>query len=248
MRDATGDIQSALFLGANSDIAAAVIDDLAGRRLRRLVLAARDTAKADDRAGRWRADRIEVDVIAYDASDPSSHDDVLARAGDVDAVFVAFGDLGEVFALDAPAEAVARLAEVNFSAAVTASARAANHLRVQGHGSLVIFSSVAGVRVRPENAVYGAAKAGLDAFGSALADMLHGSGVHVMVVRPGFVHTKMTAGREEAPFATTPDAVAADIVAGLRRSRRVVWSPKILREVFGGLRTLPGPLWRRVAG
>ena len=248
MRDATGDIQSALFLGANSDIASAVIEELMGRRLRRVVLAARDTATAEGRAAGWRASGLDVEVVSYDATDPASHDSVLNAAGEVDAVFVAFGDLGEVFSLDTPAGDVARLADVNFGAAVTASSRAAHHLHAQGHGSLVIFSSVAGVRVRPENAVYGAAKAGLDAFGSALADMLHGSGVHVMVVRPGFVHTKMTADREEAPFATTPDAVAADIVAGLRRSRRVVWSPKILREVFGGLRTLPGPLWRRVAG
>ncbi len=248
MRDATGDIQSALFLGANSDIAAAVIDELVERRLRRVVLAARDTTTAEVRAEALRTKGVDAAVVSYDALDPSAHDVVLDRAGDVDAVFVAFGDLGDVFELDAPANDIARLAEVNFSAAVTAGSRAACHLRAQGHGSLVIFSSVAGVRVRPENAVYGAAKAGLDAFGSALADMLHGSGVHVMVVRPGFVHTKMTADREEAPFATTPDAVAADIVAGLRRSRRVVWSPKILREVFNGLRTLPGPLWRRVAG
>ena len=248
MRDATGDIQSALFFGANSDIATAVVDDLATRRLRRLVLAARDTATAETNAERWRAAGLEVEVIAYDAAAPAAHDAVLDRAGDIDAIFVAFGDLGDVYSTKAPAADIARLAELNFSAAVTASSRAADHLRSQGHGSLVIFSSVAGVRVRAENAVYGAAKAGLDAFGSALADMLHGSGVHVMVVRPGFVHTKMTADRDEAPFATTPDAVAADIVAGLRRSRRVVWSPKILREVFGGLRTLPGPLWRRVAG
>lgn len=248
MRDATGDIQSALFLGANSDIAAAVIDNLAARRLRRLVLAARDTVTAEQRAEGWRSSGIEVGVIAYDALDPAAHDQALHDAGAVDAIFVAFGDLGTTFDLDTPAVEVARLAEVNFGAAATASARAAAHLRSQGHGSLVIFSSVAGVRVRPENAVYGAAKAGLDAFGSALADMVHGSGVHVMVVRPGFVHTKMTAGRDEAPFATTAEAVAADVVEGLRRSRRVVWSPRILREVFGGLRTLPGPLWRRVAG
>ena len=248
MRDATGDIQSALFLGANSDIAAAVIDDLVERRLRRVVLAARDTATADQRAAAWRSAGVDVDVVAYDATEAEAHDRVLAAAGDVDAVFIAFGDLGEVFDLDAPATATAHLAEVNFGAAVTASARAAAHLRSQGHGSLVVLSSVAGVRVRPENAVYGAAKAGLDAFASALADMLHGSGVHVMIVRPGFVHTKMTADREEAPFATTPDAVAADIVDGLRRSRRVVWSPRILREVFGGLRSLPGPIWRRVSG
>jgi decaprenylphospho-beta-D-erythro-pentofuranosid-2-ulose 2-reductase len=172
---------------------------------------------------------------------------VLAAAGDVDAVFVAFGALGEPYSIDdtTTAEAV-DLAQLNFGAGVGATHAAARHLQAQGHGSLVVFSSVAGLRVRPENAVYGAGKAGLDGFANALADELHGSGVHVMIVRPGYVHTKMTEGREAAPFATTPEAVAADVVDGLRKRRRVVWSPAKLRAVFGGLKVLPGPVWRRV--
>ena len=71
-----------------------------------------------------------------------------------------------------------------------------------------MLSSVAGERVRAANVVYGAAKAGLDALAQGLGDALHDDGVRVMVVRPGFVRTRMTRGLAPAPLATTPQAVA----------------------------------------
>ncbi len=80
--------------------------------------------------------------------------------------------------------------------AVSSGLAAANRLREQGHGTLVVLSSVAGERVRAENLVYGATKAGLDGFAQGLGDALQGTGARVMVVRPGFVHTRMTEGRE----------------------------------------------------
>jgi decaprenylphospho-beta-D-erythro-pentofuranosid-2-ulose 2-reductase len=130
--------------------------------------------------------------------------------------------------------------------AVSISLAVAQRLRAQGHGRLVVLSSVAGERVRKANFVYGATKAGLDGFAQGLGDSLEGSGAAVVVVRPGFVHSTMTAGLDPAPFATTPDAVAEATVAGLRRGRRTVWAPGILRVVFSVLRHLPGPVWRRL--
>jgi decaprenylphospho-beta-D-erythro-pentofuranosid-2-ulose 2-reductase len=79
----------------------------------------------------------------------------------------------------------------------------------------VVLSTVAGERVRASNFTYGASKAGLDGYFLGLGDRLHGTGVQVMVVRPGFVHTKMTAGLDAAPLAVTPEQVADDIVRGL---------------------------------
>jgi decaprenylphospho-beta-D-erythro-pentofuranosid-2-ulose 2-reductase len=102
--------------------------------------------------------------------------------------------------------------------------------------------------VRAANFVYGATKAGLDGFAQGLGDALAPSGARVLVVRPGFVHTRMTAGMRPAPFATTPDAVARDVVAGLRAGRSVVWSPGILRWVFVVLRHLPRAVFRRLPG
>ena len=122
----------------------------------------------------------------------------------------------------------------------------ARQLRRQGHGVLVVLSSVAGVRTRASNFVYGSTKAGQDAFATGLGHALHGSGAHVMTVRPGFVRSSMTEGMPEAPFATDTDAVAEAVVTGLRRGRSVVWVPSVLQLVFGLLRYAPGMVWRKL--
>src|SRR5581483_3766416 len=148
------------------------------------------------------------------------------------------GVLGEQERDERDAESALRVIDVNFRAAVSLGIPVAQRLRAQGHGTIVVLSSVAGERARRDNFVYGASKAGLDAFFQGLADSLVGSGVQVVVVRPGFVHTRMTAGRPPAPFSTTPDRVAADIVRGVGRGSVTVWSPGVLRPVMAALRTV----------
>lgn len=245
MRDATGAVQRVLVLGGNSDIAWALLDAL-GPRLAHVDLAVRRPNEASERITQLEARGIAARALEYDADEADAHTRVLQQTGDVDLVVLAFGTLGDPYDLNADPAAAAELARTNFVAGVAAAHAAAQHLVGQGHGSLVVLSSVAGARVRAELAVYGAGKAGLDGFTQALADAVHGTGVHVMVVRPGFVHTKMTEGKPEAPFATTPERVAADIVKGLRRRKRVVWSPPVLGPAFAGLRLLPAPIWRRL--
>jgi short-subunit dehydrogenase len=119
-------------------------------------------------------------------------------------------------------------------------------MRSAGYGSIVVFSSVAGVRVRRANYVYGAAKAGLDGFCSGLADALHGSGVDLLIVRPGFVIGRMTEGMTPAPLSSTPDQVAAATVRALAKRRRTVWVPWPLRPMFVVMRMLPQFVWRRM--
>ena len=121
-------------------------------------------------------------------------------------------------------------------------------LQRQGHGRIVVLSSVAGYRVRRSNFIYGAAKAGLDGFALGLSEAVRGTGITVHVVRPGFVHTKMTAGRPAAPFAVGSQRVASDVVHGLERGDTVIWSPGALKYVFSLLRLVPQALWRRLPG
>ncbi|MEV4173373.1 SDR family NAD(P)-dependent oxidoreductase [Nonomuraea sp. NPDC049709] len=192
----------------------------------------------------------EVHTIPFDAADPGGHAAVFRaareRLGDVDVVVAAFGVLGDQAAIERDPRAAARAATVNFTGHVSTGLHAAGLLRAQGHGTLVVLSSVAGVRVRRSNFAYGAAKAGLDAFAHGLADALAGSGARVMVVRPGFVRTRMTEGQPPAPFATTPEQVAGAVAEGLRLDRLTVWVPAPLKVLFAGLRTIPRPLWRRL--
>ena len=94
-------------------------------------------------------------------------------------------------------------------------------------------------RTRRANYVYGSAKAGLDGFCSGLADALHGSGVRLLLVRPGFVIGRMTEGMTPAPFSSTPGQVAEATARALAKGRRTVWVPRILRPVFTGMTMLP---------
>ena len=241
MRDALGEVQSVLVLGGTSDIGVATARALVARRARTVVLAARNPDSCA-RVGE-ELSPARVEALAFDAVDTASHaafvDDVFERFGDIDLALVAFGVLGEE-------EDPVTVAEVNYVGAASAINALARKMGKQGHGTIVLLSSVAGERARKSNFMYGASKAGADAFAQGLGDSLAGSGVHVMVVRPGFVKTKMTAGRDPVPFSTTADAVAGEIVKGLARGAHTVWVPPVLRYVMSVLRHVPRPVFRRL--
>ncbi len=249
MKDAFGAPQSLLVLGGTSEIALATARRLIARRTRTVWLAGRPSPALDAAAHRLRGLGAEVRTVPFDALDSAAHEEVLGKVfteGDIDMVLVAFGLLGDQTHDEAEPMAAVRVAQTNYTGAVSAGLVCANALQSQGHGSLVVLSSVAGERARRANFIYGSSKAGLDAFTQGLGDALHGTGVHVMVVRPGFVRTKMTEGMTEAPLATTPEAVARAIETGLRRRAEVVWVPGALRAVMSALRHVPRPLFRRL--
>ena len=166
----------------------------------------------------------------------------------VDVVIVAVGELGSQAADETDPNRIAHMMTVNLTWPAAALSAVAAQLKMQGHGRIVVLSSVAGFRVRRSNFIYGSAKAGLDAFATGLAESLRGTGASVHIVRPGFVHTKMTAGRSPAPFAVEASQVASDTVRGLDRGQTVIWSPSLLQWLFWGLRLLPRAVWRRVPG
>ncbi len=248
--DGLGRFRSALVLGGGSEIARATLLALLREGPLDVVLAARrpQELETDDLV----AAGARVDAVAFDALDPPSHErvigEVFERHGDVDLVLLTFGVLGDQARAERePAEAVS-VAETNFVGAVSALTVVAGRLRAQGQGTIVVLSSIAGQRARRDNYVYGASKAGLDAFAQGLQLALTGSGVRLVIVRPGFVRTKMTTGMRPAPFSVGPDRVATAIVDGVRRGDRVVWVPRALRLVAAGLRAAPASALSRRHG
>ncbi len=135
---------------------------------------------------------------------------------------------------------------VNLVGAGSLLLHSARELRDGQGGAIVVLSSVAAERPRRANPVYGASKAGLDALAQALGDELHEQGVRMLVVRPGFVHTRMTRGLHPAPLASTPQAVARVVVDGLDRGAHTVWAPGALRWLMLVMRMLPRSLFRRI--
>lgn len=247
MDNALGEPQTILLLGGTSEIGLAVVRELLSPSARTVVLACRDVEKGEQAAAGLRHDALTVEVVPFHGRDTSSHERVVAevadRHGDIDLAIVAFALLGDG---DMSIEESATVAHTNFTGNVTATLAVAQRMKAQGHGAIVVLSSVAGERVRKQNPVYGGTKAGIDGFAQGLGDRLAADGVHVLVVRPGFVHSAMTTGLKPAPFAATPEQVAQAVAKGLRSRRRTVWAPGILRYVFMALRHTPGPVWRRL--
>ena len=251
MRDALGSVQSVLVLGGNSEIALAIVDRLVASRCKKVVLGVRSPASATSTLNRLRSAGVDADTIVFDALDPASHAKVIdaaaERIGDLDMVILAFGVLGEQTEFNADPVAAAQAASANYVGAVSSGLAAAAKLRTQGHGTILAITSVAGVRARADNFVYGSTKAGMDAFAQGLGDSLVGTGVRCVVVRPGFVHTQMTEGLKPAPFATTPDKIADAVINGLQKNKEIIWAPPIMSILFTMHRHLPRPIWRKIS-
>ena len=253
MKDALGSVQSVLVLGGGSDIAqatrarAGAAPGAHGSCSRRAIpsRSQRPPTSCAPRA-RPRSRRSP-----FDARDTASHDafvdDVFERVGDVDLALLAFGVLGDQEEAEHDGRAAVDIAEVNYVGSVSVAVPIAQRMRTQGHGTIVALSSVAGERARRSNFVYGSSKAGMDAFFQGLGDSLVGTGVQVMIVRPGFVHTKMTDGHGRRAALDHPRGGGRrDRARPRARHARRCGCRSTLRYVMSVLRHVPRPVFRKL--
>jgi decaprenylphospho-beta-D-erythro-pentofuranosid-2-ulose 2-reductase len=247
--NALGQPQSVLMLGGTSDIAVALARRWAREAPFRLTLAARPSDRRAAVADELRGLGLEVTEVDFEATDVESHPDVVAQIAaeqDIDVAVVAFGVLTDEERVWQSHGAAMAEVRVNYLGAVSVGVCLAEVMRRQGHGVIVALSSVAGERIRRSNFVYGSAKAGMDGFYLGLGEALRGSGVSVLVVRPGFVRTRMTADRTPAPLAVDAETVAEAIADGVAGRAELIWVPSPMRLVMSGLRHVPRPLFRRL--
>jgi decaprenylphospho-beta-D-erythro-pentofuranosid-2-ulose 2-reductase len=243
-------IRSVLVLGGASDIGLATVEALVDRGARRIILATRRPSTLDGPAARFRAAGAQVAAVEFDAADVGAHpallEEVFRAHAPVDLVLCSFGVLGPVGGAQLSRDEALRTMQVNLLGTVSAILGALPHLQAQDHGRLVVFSSVAGQRPRPRNFVYGASKAGIDSFCQGLDMALAGSAIDVLIVRPGFVRTKMTAGMKRPPLSCSAEQVADAVVGGLTRGAHTVWVPRSMGLVAAILRLLPSAVLRRL--
>ena len=236
-----------MLIGGTSEIGLAILTALGLPPNAEIILAGRDEQRL---AAAGKELRGQVLTVYYDALETASHQgfvDGVFADGHVDLVISATGVLVPQADLERDVQRAAAMIETNFTGHVSTLLAVGARMRAQGRGTIVVLSSVAAVRPRKANPVYGSAKAGLDAFARGFADLLHGTGVRVVLVRPGFVTGRMTAGMPPAPLATTPQAVGRATAAALRRGQDTIWVPPALAGLALGLRLIPRPLWRRIS-
>jgi decaprenylphospho-beta-D-erythro-pentofuranosid-2-ulose 2-reductase len=212
---------------------------LAGRRADALAALARDLEVRG-------AARVAVSV--GDLAAPDQHPPLLAaldaKLGPPDIVLLAWGSLTDQARAEAePGYAVQELA-TNFTA--PAGLLLALLPRLPAGGAIACLTSAAGDRGRQSNLVYGGAKAGLQAFLEGLRHRLHGKGIAVLDVRPGFVATRMTTHLpHEGPLWATPEQVAGDILRAIDRRHAVLYTPWFWRWIMLAVRSAPRSLLHR---
>ncbi|WP_151529626.1 MULTISPECIES: decaprenylphospho-beta-D-erythro-pentofuranosid-2-ulose 2-reductase [Corynebacterium] len=251
MLNAVGQAQNILLLGGTSDIGLAIVERFLKEGPARVTLAAREDSPrvAEATARMEKAGASAVEVLDFDATNTDSHADVIDlafAAGDVDVAIVAFGILGDNEEQWQNQQEAVKAATINFTGGVSVGTLLGQKFKKQGHGHIVALSSVAGVKVRRSNFVYGATKAGFDAFYEQLGEALRDSGAHVLVVRPGQVRTKMTEDLDEAPLTVDREDVANAVFKGVNNNKDVIWVHPLFQPVMMILQHVPKPLFRKL--
>jgi decaprenylphospho-beta-D-erythro-pentofuranosid-2-ulose 2-reductase len=239
-------LSSVLLLGGTSEIGLAILSALQPGPDTEVILAGRDVARLEA-AGKVLGRPFTA--VHYDALETGTHQefaDHFAATGVPDVVIAATGIMFPQEQVERDVRLAATMIETNFTGHVTALLAFGEAMRKRGSGTIVVLSSVAAVRPRKFNSVYGATKAALDAFARGYADSLHGTGVRVLLVRPGFVIGRMTEGMKPAPLATTPEGVGTAVASALRGNKSVVWVPAPLACLATVMKLIPHPVWRKL--
>jgi decaprenylphospho-beta-D-erythro-pentofuranosid-2-ulose 2-reductase len=226
--------QRVALIGAGSEIGQSILNEIDATAITDVLLASRN-GQATSTKFSGKAKLIAADFAS--TTGRSLLVDQLFHAGDLDIAIIAIGILsGDL----------AEMMNINYVASVDLLTQIAARMSEQKHGKILVISSFAAVRPRLDLFEYGSMKAGLDFYARGLAEKVESSGVTISILRPGFVHTKMTDGLTPAPFSITA-VEAGKAGAGALNSKRVVsYAPGVLRYVAIVFRMIPKPIFRKL--
>jgi len=190
----------------------------------------------------------QIDV-ADEAAVAAAAQDFLARFGAPDLVIanagVSVGTRGDEVADVAK---LRRVLEVNVTGLAATLAAFAPAMREAGQGTLAGIASVAGFRGLPGAGAYSASKSAAITWLESLRAELHGSGVSVVCVCPGYIDTPMTQdNRYRMPFLLPADEAARRIARAIAARRRLAVIPWQMAALSVLMRAMPGALYDRLA-
>jgi decaprenylphospho-beta-D-erythro-pentofuranosid-2-ulose 2-reductase len=243
--NALGEMQRILVLGGKSDIACAVLTHLPLSKDAEIILCGRNMSefKIPDGLKGFQIECIDIDFTNIDDSKKSIENVFLE--GDIDLAIIAYATLG-VEVLQLTSDQYADVLHTNFYSQALVLNQINTRMILQAHGQILQISSVAGIRPRKVNFVYGVSKFGVDFIAQGLQKVNSKKNVFITILRPGFVYTKMTNDFIPAPFALDAAAVAKIAAYGLSRKKRIIYAPRFLFFVMLVLRILPEKIFRLV--
>lgn len=247
---------TALVTGATSGIGAAFARRLAADG-NDLVLTARDSARLESTAAELRQrHRITVELLAGDLADPEQRQVVARRLADperpVDLLVnnAGIGTKGDFW--EVPYETVHHQLELNVTAVVHLTHAALPGMVARRRGAVINVASVAGL-LPGRGSTYSASKAYVISFTEGLAANLAGTGVRLLALCPGFVHTEFHQ-RAGIDMTSTPERMWLDVddVIGtalhdLARNAVVSVPGRQYKVIVAGARLAPRRLVRAIA-
>jgi len=243
--------QNILIIGATSGIAEAVAR-LYAEQGSQLYLVARNSNKLDiisaDLAARGAED---VKLFVMDMNDSEQITAMLDNAwqafGSIDVALVAHGTLPDQQRTESDISYAITEFRTNAESVIACLSGLAAHFQPQGRGVLAVIGSVAGDRGRSSNYLYGSAKAAIETYASGLRVKLFKTGIHVLLIKPGFVATPMTAQLNLPELlTTTPERVARDIQRAITRNQDVLYTPWFWKWIMLIIRWIPAAIFKRM--
>ncbi|MCC5970441.1 MAG: SDR family NAD(P)-dependent oxidoreductase [Pararhodobacter sp.] len=202
-----------------------------------LVLSARSRERLEDLANALPGRAL---VVPVDVRDMASVREAAHAAGSVDGVIYLAGVYWPQAAQAWDAEQVEAMCDVNFTGGARVMGAVVPAMVERGTGHLVLTGSLAGFRGLPGSIGYGASKAGLMHLAESMQADLHGSGVEVQVLNPGFIRTRLTEKNDfSMPFLMDPEAAATEMFDHMGTNRFQKSFPMMFSWVFRLSRLLP---------
>lgn len=243
-------MQKILIIGATSAIAQETARCYAAEGAE-LFLVARNPEKlaalaADLRIrGQQRVETMDCDLLDFDRHGQIV-DKAWAALGGIDAVLIAHGTLGDQKKCEADYAEAEKEYRSNFLSVVSLCTPIANRMEKQGRGTLAVISSVAGMRGRQSNYVYGSAKGATSLYLQGLRNRLFSKGVQVVTILPGFVDTPMTAAFPKGPLYATAAAVGLGVHKAMKKGRNVVYLPWFWRCIMFIICSIPESIFKKL--
>lgn len=236
---------TAIVVGASSGIGAELVRQLSARGYHVAALARRQGALDEVAAGLPHVQTFVHDVT--DGASVAGQFEACTKAlGGCDLLIYAAGLMHTIGPDEYDTEKDFAQLAVNLAGCVAWGNEAARYMQSKRSGTICGISSIAGDRGRKPFPTYHAAKAGVSTYLESLRNRLAAHGVHVCTIKPGTVHTPMTAGLDDLKWPITAEAAAAGILDALDKRKNTAYIP--LRWLFVSLviRLIPSFLFRRL--
>ena len=239
-----------LILGATSDVARETAIIACSKGVKSLVLSARNSQRLEPLKKDLELKfQVQVSLLELDAADTTSHKNILQPVlPDTDVVFCFWGYLGSQEKAQTDLNEAMMQVTANFTGCVSALNYVAEVFEKKKDGILVGVSSVAGIRGRQSNYIYGSAKAGFTAYLSGLRNRLIKNNVHVMTVLPGFMDTRMTADLDlPKPLTSSPQKAASLIWEGMSKKKNIIYVSGIWKWIMLVIKNIPEFIFKKLS-